>query len=264
MDENKKKERLRREEPERTEPFRSFANMFGGPASQKPNGAASPGAAMMDLVNHGVRLGYSVVDESIIKQSQRFAEDLRDGNFVPGNTGDQGSDILQRMVRYWADIGGLYAELFEKMAAAAPLETWMPQSEENGGNGASPVNGNSQKPVNGSAHASDEVSLSVEIDANGPVEVSLDLKPGAADRQLIAPALHAIESGAPPLTGVSFHRLNGDLANLRVAIPPGQAPDTYVGAIVDAGEKKPTGTITIRIADQVPRPAVDPSIDDSA
>jgi hypothetical protein len=77
-------ERIKRPEPERTQPIRNMSTVFGAPARSTPPGAGrdSPRAAAADPVSRGVEAGYRVIDE-YMRQGQSVARTMW-GPFMPG------------------------------------------------------------------------------------------------------------------------------------------------------------------------------------
>ena len=92
--------------------------------------------------------------------------------------------------------------------------------------------------------------VSVEISAQGPIQVTLHLSPRAEQLFLATPGLHALSAEKPPLRDITFlPGLDGAPARLRIQVPKAQPADLYTGVLIDRMTGLPQGTLSLRIAD---------------
>ena len=92
-------------------------------------------------------------------------------------------------------------------------------------------------------------AVSIAIDASRPVRATLELPQPLRERQVQALELRASDARHPPLTDVGFETGGpGAPPVLRIRVPHGQPPDTYVGTIVDRDDDRPLGRITVRLS----------------
>jgi len=97
-----KKQRLRRQDPERTAPVRRFSTMFR-PDGNHRDGTLKPPADMASDISDAVRMGYSVIEEQI-RQGQRAAQQLGGAPSGLGSATVNATDIASRLLRYATDL----------------------------------------------------------------------------------------------------------------------------------------------------------------
>jgi hypothetical protein len=238
-------QRLRRPDPERTEPLRDWAKLYRAPDSWNPREA--PGEApraeaapesWRDVVAEGVAVGYRVIEDQI-RQGQRVAEQLNEASYgAEAMTGDV-REATERMIRYSADLFALWLDFvnstvtngdFLRTLAAA----WQPRA------GGHPTSAGPGAPA----------AMAVDIRSARPVRVCVELKPSAAGRPLALDALRAMRRDTPPLTDVKFEP-NGDAGQvaLRLCVPDGYPAGVYTGVVVDEESGEALGTVSARLAE---------------
>jgi hypothetical protein len=96
----------------------------------------------------------------------------------------------------------------------------------------------------------------VVVTSSRPTEVSIDLRPGAATRPLIAHALRVLDNpdadrGATRarIAGVVFEpgSTDGKPPTVRIEIPKDHAAGTYHGLLIDPDSNLPAGTLSVRV-----------------
>src|SRR5215831_3680173 len=231
-----KHERIRRPDPERTEPKRDSAAYFfnavtgNGPKSKQPkNGVENPD----DAVAHGVRLGYQVVEEQI-REGQRLAERLRQAADLKGVTESEGlGPLVGRALNVYKDLGALCIDAVEALVRSPALLSRVLQSKTE-------IEQRSDAGVN-------EV-CAVEINSSHRTQVTLKLARVSRTSLPHVHALHAPDPAIPPLTNVRFSMEHATgVAMLHVDISAMQSPATYTGVVVDRTTNEPCGTVCIRL-----------------
>lgn len=212
--------RLRRDDPDRTEPNRSFSGTF------QPD---APGGE--DPVTRGVRLGYRLVEEQM-RRGQQIAQDAN-ARFGVGRGGDM-RDLAERALRFYGD---LYtdAALFWLDAALTlvnPVDLSKPQ-----------------KPTDSAFAASSSAAVPVDIASSRPARVALNLNPGARPASLQVMTMRTSDATKPALMDVSFQaQPGGALPVLRIRVPNEQPVGVYHGVVYDAQNPGTAlGNLTVEI-----------------
>lgn len=241
-------ERLRRKDPERTEPLRRWSTLYRAPDSwnrrdsQTASEAGRPDEtadSWRDVVAEGVAVGYRVIEEQI-RQGQRVAEQFSEASYGPAAmTGDL-REASERMVRYSADLVALWLDFVNATMANGDVlrslsAAWQPGAAA---------------PPSTPEHGAATTGFAVEVSSNRPVRVHVDVKTGAAGRALAAHALRALEEEKPALTDVAFEPgRDGSPLTVRLRVPDGQPPGLYTGVIADRQTGEPVGTLSARLSD---------------
>jgi hypothetical protein len=183
------------------------------------------------------------VDE-YIRLGQRAARGFSDGQ---GNGGDPVAgwqDAASRMGQLTAEWMGLWFE-FAQRASSGALMGQMPAP------GAWP--GAAQRQRQAPSPAGDTAAeaasrVRVEIVANRPTEVSLDVRSSSIGAPLIIHSLRATDPALPRID-CQFKPATGDeAATLSIRLTKKHRPGTYSGAIVDAATNRAVGTLSVRVA----------------
>ena len=121
------RQRLKRPEPERTQPDRSPLGVLRDPgppqakgpgARKRSAGEGKPMSTAEDAVVYGVRLGYRVAEEQILR-GQRLARRLRSASEKTGS-GDVG-DMIDGTLRLSKQLGILWVEIAETLLRSPNL-----------------------------------------------------------------------------------------------------------------------------------------------
>jgi len=233
------RERLHREDPVRTGPYRSWSTLVRPPApgeggrgpwtGERP--APGPSGDWSDVVSRGVELGYRVLEEQL-QQGQRVAEQIATQSYGPSAMASATQEIGERLLRSSTDALALWFELlttvfgrgeafrpFAPDARRAASTTGLPKSR-----------------------------ISVEVASVRPARVTMDLEPGSAGRRLIVNELRAMNAGTPPLVDVAFDAdPSAEIVGVRVRVPDYLPPGIYTGVVLDRETGEPRGTISVRI-----------------
>ena len=239
------KERLRRQDPSRSEPIREWGQLFRQAepegAAEAANAGADNGATspqLDDVVSHAVNLGYKIVEEHI-DQGERVAEQISDGSSsASASAGGDATEFIQRLLRFYADVGLICFEFIESLSRSAVVKDGMRGFMDDGV--AAPAGQAAQDP----GHR----NIPVDMVSEAPARVALDLTAPVNGCALGVHALFALDQSRPPLQDVGFHNdTPGSDTTLRIRIPPGQPAGTYTGAVIDAATNQPRGTLTVQI-----------------
>jgi len=237
------RKRLHRDEPARVGPLRDFSKLYRRPDSvngTNPAKPVRPDAPRKDRIGgplaEGVELAYSVI-EKYIAEGRRTAEGISNQPYTTRAATDNLQDILERVLRFQAEILPLWIETLATLVRVDPSR-----------NGFAAV-ADAWPRANGGQNT-ETMAASIEVVSLRPVQVSVELRPNTKDQSLVALSLNAVDSRKPALTDISFvpDEARGRV-KLRIRIPESQPPGTYSGVIVhrDSGETR--GTLSIRIAD---------------
>lgn len=244
-----RRQRLRRADPKRAGPIRNWQTLLRRSDSWNSREPLAPGdtaadaaddGAWNDTVSRGVKLGYSVIEEQI-RQGQRIAQEINDRSYTAGAMDNNVGKLLERVLRFYTDVGSLCFELVESTL------------RNPGVSGIFRTPGTSE-PSNDASHNSQwtngATAVSIEVASTRPTEVTLDLRPHANGSALAVHELRALDTQKPPLTEVRFESgsENGP-PRVRIAIPEAQPPDIYTGALIDRETNEPRGTLSIRIGE---------------
>ncbi|OJT22986.1 hypothetical protein BO221_19015 [Archangium sp. Cb G35] len=254
-------ERVKKPEPERTQPIRNWNVLFPGtpPRTPPPGGAPAPGGAPPpgEAVSRGVEMGYRVIEE-YLRQGQNVARAMG----VPSTGGAPADDGLQNrmgaMLRSFTDFASLWMELMGRMgaggAAAAPGVTPPVGTAGPFPSGGAPVAPEPPKAVAPAPQVVPEpqavvpLGLTLDVDSPRRVEVSLELRPRSSTLPLVVHDLRAPEPDKPRITGVGIECLSEEeRVILHLQVPEAHPPGVYSGLIVDERTGLPRGTLTVRI-----------------
>jgi hypothetical protein len=234
-----KPERLHRPDLERDGPNRSAMSFMreagpGGRANTKALGNGSdPGE---DVLAHGVKLGYAVIDDQI-QRGERLAERLRRDATRPGATPTaEISLLLERALNVYKDMGALALSAAEALARSSVLQSGLSRAWPGNGGGDP-----GRAPGAGSRFA-------IEIASSRKTVIVLDMRPTPGRAVPLVHALHAVNPAYPPLIGAHFtFDLEAMGPVLYLAVPDAQPAATYSGVIVEGGTNEPCGTLSVRI-----------------
>jgi hypothetical protein len=215
-------ERFQRDDPERTEPVRSFPNAFrdadpwsGTTAGTEPpdwlgSESAAPAADddSADFVTQGVRKGYDLLREQM-DRGQQYAEQMRGS---VGSVPDLRS-IIQQTLQFYSDGVLLWLDPFLRLQPKQP------------GGGSAP---------------------SVQVVSSRETRASIKLFPGATG-PFDAYPLWSRDRAKPPLGDAKFVKATGGGATLQVRVPNAHPADLYMGVITSRRSGQPAGVVTIQV-----------------
>ncbi|PPQ26603.1 hypothetical protein [Rhodopila globiformis] len=235
-----KPERLHRPELDRDEPRRDFMSYIRTHGLGGEKTAAAPeqddGAPIEATVAHGVKLGYSVIDEQI-RQGEKLAARLRQVSGKPGAMPPaELSTLIERALNIYKDMGALAVAAMETLVRSPLLQPGVTRAWQASPDAAAAT-------TTGGA-----TNFRFELAANRRTQVRLDIRPQGATFMPLVHSLHAATPSAPPLTAVRFH-LDPATASpvLHLDVPDGQPAGVYSGVVVDSATNEPCGTLSVRI-----------------
>ena len=233
-------ERLRREDPKRTEPIRSARNhveanggwgesLTGRPTGKKDGNEAGDSS---DTVDYGVHLGYKIIEEQILK-GRKLAEQWHAPD-TERKPEEEWPRVIDRLLNVYRDLGSVWMDATESIisrVANLAMESYAEGGESH-------------------AHAEQSnLDLAVTVKCGKKLQIQLDLKSGLAGN-LNVPPLHGLDPAAEPLTSVRIlPRSTGKGAELEVEVPDNALATTYTGVIVNADTNEPRGTLSLQVLD---------------
>jgi len=225
-------DRIRRPPLDRTEPIRAWSALFG----------SGPGGSLNDVVSRSVELGYRVIDE-YIRQGQRVAERFNDRSYGPETVTGDIQELGARMAQYASDFFGLWLDFVQVVMSGGTLRETSAAEDGARARPAAPGNGAARR----TPEAPAPTRVRIEIVSHRPAEVSLDLRPEAAGRPLVAQGLRAVDPAKPKLDDVALEAGPGGELLVRIRVPGDAPPGTYNGVVVDAETSRPLGTLSVRV-----------------
>lgn len=247
------RERLRRDDPERDQPQRSWFDAFGAApgGGDGDAGGARPGGIGSDwqrVVEQGVRIGYEVIDAQI-REGRRVAEQVNARIYGAGTSTDGARAFTDGLFRTYADLASRWLDM---MAAVA------------GGVSASAGNGTARSgPADhaGAAPARQGTEpVAIEVDSKRPITVTLDLRPGAATLRLGSQPLADPDPQKPSLRDVLLEPPEDDHPMLvRIRVPDLQPAGTYSAVVYEREAGRPQGTLSVTIPETPPAETGTPS-----
>jgi hypothetical protein len=202
-------ERLKKPEPERTEPIRQW---------NAGDGAAFPDGDAPEAVD----MGYRVIDE-YLQQGRRAAESLGLGGGIAGGLAAAGS--------FQALSARLFSDALVWLEHLARLTT--------------PSDSEARPPKPGVAGSSAQ-GFGVRVVSASPVEVDLRLEPGCDDRALGVHDLREADSDAPALPVELAHR---ERWHVGLRVPADQPHGLYTGIVYDRSDGSICGTVAVRVGE---------------
>ena len=242
-----KDRRLQREDPARTRPIRNWGTLFRRSDSRGPEvdkdskyeDSTNRGRSWDDVVSNAVERGYKVIEEQI-RQGQRVAQQLTDRSYGPRAMGGDATELVERVLGFYTDLGALWFDLIDSMMRNPILSGDVmrspPPSREMSAPGAS---------GNGAA-ANGHSGIPIEIASASPTRVTLNISAPPNGCRLGVHELCALDKAKPPLTDIHFDN-GAECPTLRISIPQRQPPDTYSGTVIDTDTNEPLGTLCILI-----------------
>jgi len=225
-------DRIRRPPLHRTEPIRAWSALFG----------SGPGGSLNDVVSRSVELVYRVIDE-YIRQGQRVAERFNDRSYGPETVTGDIQELGARMAQYASDFFGLWLDFMQVVMLGGTLRETSAAEDGARARPAAPGNGAARR----TPEAPAPTRVRIEIVSLRPAEVSLDLRPEAAGRPLVAQGLRAVDPAKPKLDDVALEAGPGGELLVRIRVPGDAPPGTYNGVVVDAETSRPLGTLSVRV-----------------
>lgn len=197
------------------------------------------------VVSRAVELGYKVIEEQI-QQGQQIAEQLASGKVDPTLINGNVSEIGDRVMRFYSDMGALWFEMIESLlrnpSMGEMFSNLIPDA-------AAGMNGSARNGASRPA-ADSRANIPVEVVSPEPTgaRVSVDLHTACEFESMLAQPLHTRDADKQPIDDISFIPSgDGWPPAIRVTIPQGQLPGTYSGLILSAITDEPVGTLCVQI-----------------
>jgi hypothetical protein len=238
------RERIKKPEPERTEPIRNWSMLFGS------SGVAAPPSG--EFVSQGVAMGYQVIDQ-YMRQGQKAARSLWAPN-LGGNGAENGQQRpMEEMFRQASQLATLWLDFVGKVLPGsqgqpvppAPVSAgpfWM--GEDAAPKNAPPVPAPATEPRDAAPTA-----FSIEIESSRRAEVLVDVRQGSHGLPLRVHDLRAPDPEMPRLTGIVLESLPAEnRIAVRIQVPDDLPAGVYSGMVLDERTNLPRGTLSVRIA----------------
>ena len=260
-------DRKKRDTPGRTQPDRGFANLFGQPVGHDANSHQSqsgPDTDWSDNVDRGVKLGYKVIEDQILK-GQRFAETLGGGSYGAGPLNGDIQDLAKNFQQYSEDSIQLYSKVMESFTSEMSgmgSKDFLNSDTLNQGvqgvvetltkafafnNSGAPANGSqAQQSPSGSTSAS-IVNIVCSVTSKRPVDININVQ--FADCTLCVDRLYEHDIEKPPLTDISVERESAEQVRLKVHVADDHPAGHYSGVVYDPVNKNHCGTLSVTISD---------------
>jgi len=214
------------------------------------NGSGGGDAEPLDsVVSRAVELGYKVVEEQI-RQGQQIAGQLASGKIDATSINGNVSEIGDRILRFYSDMGALCFEMIESVVRNPSMGEMVNSfvAETGARMNGSPGNGGNRAAAHGPSNIPVEI---VSAEATG-ARVSVELGNGCDFESVQVQPLCTPHADSRPLDDVRFIPPGGGWPpSVRVTIPKGQAHGTYSGLILSTMTDEPVGTLCVHIP---PRP----------
>jgi hypothetical protein len=236
-----KGKRLHRPEPKRTEPIRNPSGYFreGTDGFHGKVDESNPNGSTNEAVNHGVNLGYKVIDE-YLKQGQRTAEQIRKTVEESFSLGDGPDGLVGGLLRLSKDLAEVY------LAAMTPIIRKANQDATTAGH---TTPSSSAAGMHGVKDAGTKtVAIAVRVDSRRRTKVTVQLYGSTDVRSLTVYPLRTANGNQPALTKVSFAMDEAlGVATLDVYIPDKQPIGQYAGVVINQNTQQPTGMVSVHI-----------------
>lgn len=231
------RQRVRREDPERTAPRRDWYQAFGQGSQQTDTDGASSGADGMfgdwqSVIEQGVRMGYDVID-SQIREGRKVAEQV--AGRMPGaaSSTDSARTLRDGIVGSYVDLSSRWLDLMSGMARST---------------GATPTSGGAAA-AQGSGGP--PAAMSIVVDSKLPLKISLDLPSEVTDRDLASHPLCDPDPQKPLLRDITLTPARGTTpVTIGIRVPVDQPSGTYAGVIYDRANGHPLGTLTLTLSSE--------------
>lgn len=234
-----RRERVRREEPEQTEPIRDWRGWFQSASWDRP----------METVDRGVKMAYRVV-EDYIEQGRRVAQQMNDRTYGPREMTDDFQSLSQRMVRDSSRFLSLWFELVTSTWGMG----WRGWETARSGPGrrerSASRPGRDTSADTAAPESTGRAAVTLEVRSSHLTRVEVDLAADAGDTPLRLTPLQPDSGDAPPLTEVELESGDPDRPPvLRLTVPADQPAGHYHGVLLDPSSHQARGTVTVRLSE---------------
>ncbi|HEY1414513.1 MAG TPA: hypothetical protein VGF42_01345 [Caulobacteraceae bacterium] len=259
--------RKRRAAPKRTGPIRRPAAASASkPAKairrQEPEEGLD--LAVSDAVAQAVRLGYKVLAENL-EEGRIAAKQFRVGEYNVRDVPNDLNVLAKRMLNLARDLSTTTFDVLDRvlqdptlMKAARrlaesidPVAPVAKPTAANSSKSSAPATarpgktGAAANPIS----ASQSVPLTCRFSGAAKAKVLASwLTSPASPTPLATAGLTTLETGVPPIAGVTFHASDDRLGVVaEIQIPPDQAAGVYSGVVVGVDDGRAVGALTIQV-----------------
>lgn len=239
-------ERIRRMPPERTGPIRNATAMFRPnelipprlPPTPNPRHPETDASPVGSRVESAVNTAYRVLDDALSRGREAARRHSRaSSNALPAN-GRRGDfkRLSEDAVRLCSDIMTSCLDFVEPLArtVARPFQP-EPKPEQP-----------SLAISSGLPSSGGPLRVALDVSSPMPIEVFLDISPGAEVARLAVQDLRSLEgSSNNSITGIRFDLADGRSPRLRVRVSSGQPAGTYLGFLYDTQTAEPRGSLRV-------------------
>lgn len=262
-----RRERVRRHDPEQTEPIRDWRGWFHhGPWDCHPRGERRQSSGERaserptETIERGVEMAYGVV-EDYIDQGRKVAQRLNQRQYGPREISEDFQTLTARMLR---DSNRFVSLWFDLMASSWDMGWGVVgrgrrrrQPDRSGGATSQdrPARWSPTEPTEtvGEPQAVGRTSIALEIESRHPVRVEVDLALGAEELALRATPLQSGSGDGAALRDLRFQPgSEGRAPVLHLVVPPGQPAGDYHGVLLDPHGPTPRGTVSVHLAAERP------------
>jgi hypothetical protein len=247
----------------------------GGSGESDGSGAAArptPDGAWADVVARSVELGYRVIDD-YVRQGERVARGMSPGGATPDAVLGSTQEVAGRMAQYATDLASLWLQVWQAAGVAPAAWSTVPfagfpiSPAASGAFGvpfpwgalfgappypaAAATRAAPEPPRSepaGAREAARPTRVAVSVSSPYPVQVTLDLRPDAGARRIVAQALRSPDGEKPRLSDVAVVAGGPDEPlTLRIRVPLGQPAGIYNGIVIEEESGLPVGTVSLRV-----------------
>jgi hypothetical protein len=243
--------RKKKPSPARTRPVRGFSKVLRTPDSSSPS--APDARSFAPLIERTVRTGYGLVEE-YVQAGRAAAEQLRQRQ--PRKDDDAAEQTGDRLADYMTHLAFAGLEYIQAMSRIPgqppPTGTAPPFSApaQAGVNGRPSASVNAPTELKAEPERAREQRIQVSVEASIPVQVTLELDPGARRGTIIAQAARPTGSrqGRTVERGIGIEiRTTSQLTVARIRVASKVAKGSYRSRLVQTDNNLPCGHLKIQV-----------------
>jgi hypothetical protein len=253
-----KKNRLRRDDPLRTEPIRDWEQLFRKPGTadsvqpenvngseEAPNESDANDHSWDDAVSNAVDMGYRIIEDQIT-QGKRIAEEISERTNPTPSVGGDVSDFVRRLLQFYTDLGTTCFDFVDSLTRNAEFSKNLSELVDDGISSA----GNHK--ARDESQEATRHNIPIDVVSMQPARVSLELHDNVALDSISVRGLFDLDPSVSPLTDVAFTNSEEDQGPvLNIRVPPDQPAGTYTGVVTDSKTNQPRGTLSVKISQDV-------------
>lgn len=229
-------ERFHRPEPQRTGPYRDFANILrsAGPGSDPDHGDMDETSeAAGGFVAEGVRAAYQVI-EAYLRQGQRVARTLGLPSYEPLVPMSRMNELSARWIQASGELMAIGFEFLGSVTESMVSGGLAPAREERGR--AAPP-----------ASPGGPIAVHYEIASSRLAHPHCDFLPGRETVTLASHGLRSLVPGCAPIPVEFDPEEQENRVLVRIRVPEGQPPGLYTGSLLHADSGESVGNLSLRL-----------------